>query len=71
MLTRKGITNFCYDVVGVLLTSKDDIIVKKQSGIYWIYFKQTRAPGYLIKEMWKRRAANTKYGTDKVRLSIL
>jgi hypothetical protein len=68
MLTIKGITNFCYDAVGVLLTSKDDIIVKKHGGLYWIYFKHTRGPADLIRPMWERRANGTKY--EKVQLSI-
>ncbi len=68
MLTIKGITNFCYNAIGVLLESKDDIIVTKRSGIYWISFKHTRAPNYIIKDMWNRHAAGTKY--EKVRLSI-
>jgi hypothetical protein len=71
MLTIKGITDFCWDAVGVLLTSKDDIIVKKHGGIYWIYFKHTRGPAYLIRDMWERRIIDTKYDTDKVKLSIL
>lgn len=71
MLTIKGITTFCWDAVGVMLTSKDDIVVKKLSGIYWIYLKNIRCPFYLIKKMWERRIKNTKYDTDKVKLSIL
>jgi hypothetical protein len=43
-------------------------IVKKHGGLYWIYFKHTRGPAYLIKEMWERRAIGTKY--EKVQLSV-
>ena len=68
MLTIKNIKNFCWDAVGVLLTSKDDIIVKKAGGLYWIYLNHTRGPAYLIKEMWERKAIGTKY--EKVQLSI-
>lgn len=68
MLTIKNIKNFCWDAVGVLLTSKDDIIVKKAGGLYWIYFKHTRGPAYLVREMWERKAIGTKY--EKVQLSI-
>ena len=68
MLTIRGITKFCWDAVGVLLASKDDIIVKKRGGLYWIYFKHTRGPAYLIRDMWDRKAAGTKY--EKVQLSV-
>jgi hypothetical protein len=68
MLTIKGITDFCWDAVGVLLTSKDNIIVKKHGGTYWIYFKHTRGPAYLIRDMWERKAIGTKY--EKVQLSV-
>ena len=68
MLTTKKIKNFCYAAIGILLESKDDITVTKCNGIYWISIKHTRAPNYIIKDMWNRRAAGTKY--EKVQLSV-
>ena len=68
MLTIKNITNFCWDAVGILLNSKDDIVVEKRHGNFIIYFKSTRGPNHLIKDMWERRAVGTKF--EKVRLSI-
>lgn len=69
MLTIKNITNFCWDAVGILLNSKDDIVVEKRHGNFTIYFKRTRGPNHLIKELWERRAEGTKF--EKVHLSIL
>lgn len=69
MLTIKNIKNFCWDAVGILLNSKDDIVVEKRHGNFTIYFKSTRGPNHLIKELWERRAEGTKF--EKVQLSIL
>lgn len=69
MLTIKNIKNFCWDAVGILLNSKDDIVVEKRHGNFTIYFKSTRGPNHLIKELWERRADGTKF--EKVQLSIL
>lgn len=69
MLTIKNIKNFCWDAVGILLNSKDDIVVEKRHGNFIIYFKSTRGPKHLIKELWERRAEGTKF--EKVQLLIL
>lgn len=69
MLTIKNIKNFCWDAVGILLNSKDDIVVEKRHGNFTIYFKSTRGPNHLIRELWERRAEGTKF--EKVQLSIL
>ena len=61
MLTKRGIKKFCWEAVGILLWSKDDIIVEKRHGYYWIFFTETRAPKHIIKDMWERKATGTKY----------
>ena len=67
MLTKRGIKKFCWEAVGVLLWSIDDIVVEKRRGLYWLYFNDTRAPKHIIKDMWLKRATGTKY--EQVQLS--
>lgn len=66
MLTIKSVKEFCYDTIGVFLNSKEDLKVEKRNGYYFISFGKLRAPEYLVKEMWERRVAGTKY-EQKVR----
>ena len=61
MLTIKGIKEFCLDAIGVFLESEDNIKVEKYKGYYFLSLGKLKAPEYLVKEMWEKRAAGTKY----------
>ena len=67
MLTKRGIKKFCWEAVGILLWSANDIIVEKRNGYYWLSFKETRAPKHIIKLTWDNHAKGTKY--EQVQLS--
>ena len=68
MLTRESVENFCFDVLGDFINTKEvDIIIQEVRGEFRVLVIRThRIPMDIIRDEWNRNAKGTEF--EKVSL---
>ena len=67
MLTRESVENFCFDVLGDFINTKEDIMIQEVRGEFRVLVIRTRGiPMDIIRDEWNRNAKGTEF--EKVSL---
>lgn len=70
MLTKHGIKKFCTYAIGVFVVNpEEDILIRREKGIYILKLDHLRAPARVVKREWERFTQGTKY--EQVYLDLI